>query len=402
MGTAGDLVDRGALFTMKAKKLNGAKSGRRGKSTLRLPVSDDDHVVLGTGLMALDIVVGPHSTSVPRYWVGGTCGNVLTILAYLGWCAYPAVCLGEDVAADLIVEDLRRFGVQLRFLSRIAGRRTPIIVEKIRLAPDGTPRHRFTWICPGCGAWFPGYRALGAVQADSIAEDMPNAKLFFFDRVSRTSLTLAKASAKRGALIVFEPNGTKGGRLFQEALQLSHVIKYSQERLGPLRSLDKCKGRKLEIETLGDEGLRYRLLGIAGKAARWVELAPYPITELKDSAGAGDWCTAGILHVLARDGLRGFNQAKSSTIEEALDFGQALAAAKCSYEGPRGIMYSLKKDQLETSINEIQQRQPILRWAGDLKTQTVPEALKGICPSCPEPANVDAYSLKRSALDRTY
>jgi fructokinase len=352
--------------------------------------------VLGTGLITLDVVVGPQPGAVPRYCVGGTCGNVLTILAYFGWRSFPAATLGDDVAADTVIKDLERFGVQLRFLAKNATRHTPIIVEKIRLRRDGTPRHRFIWTCPSCGAWLPGYRAILAPQATALAQQMPDSKVFFFDRVSRGAIGLARASAMRGALVVFEPNGVKDGRLFQDALQVSHVIKYSRERLGPLRILDKYEGRKLEIETLGDEGLRFRLVERQSKALRWKELGPYPMTDLRDAAGAGDWCTAGIVHSLGRDGAVGFEQAGLREIKEALNLGQALAAMKCRYEGPRGIMYALKKDQLEMAVLKTLAGGPLPSLADEPDSRELRQALKAICPSCPKMSSRNCKSRKKT------
>jgi fructokinase len=351
---------------------------------LLLSASPTNPAVVGTGLISLDVVVGAQQGATPRYWAGGTCGNVLAILAYLGWRSYPAATLGKDIAADMVIEDFARFDMQLQFLTRDTARHTPIIVEKIRIRPDGTPRHRFVWTCPTCGAWLPGYRTLLASQAAAVAQKMPDAKVFFFDRISRGALALARASVARGALVVFEPNGIKDGRLFQEALQVSHIIKYSRERVGPLRVLDKCEGRKLEIETLGDEGLRYRVVEGQKKSLGSKELGPYPISDFKDAAGAGDWCTAGIIHCLGRHGAVGFNRANLKQIKEALNVGQALAAIKCRFEGPRGIMYYLKKDQLEVAFRKTLDGGPLPTLSDDLTSPEVQQSLKAICPRCPK------------------
>ena len=40
--------------------------------------------VFGTGLIAFDLVIGPDPETTVCSWAGGTCGNVLSILAYLG------------------------------------------------------------------------------------------------------------------------------------------------------------------------------------------------------------------------------------------------------------------------------------------------------------------------------
>ena len=51
----------------------------------------------------------------PRYWAGGTCGNVLTALAYLGWRTLPVARLQPGAAADRIRQDLKAWGVSDRY-----------------------------------------------------------------------------------------------------------------------------------------------------------------------------------------------------------------------------------------------------------------------------------------------
>ena len=46
--------------------------------------------IFGTGLIALDLVISSDPATPVQSWVGGTCGNVLSILAYLGWDAFPS------------------------------------------------------------------------------------------------------------------------------------------------------------------------------------------------------------------------------------------------------------------------------------------------------------------------
>ena len=42
-------------------------------------------LAVGTGLLALDVVITEGGTTPPRQWAGGTCGNVLLALRYLVW-----------------------------------------------------------------------------------------------------------------------------------------------------------------------------------------------------------------------------------------------------------------------------------------------------------------------------
>src|SRR5579863_8660897 len=73
--------------------------------------------IAGTGLVALDVVLNERRQEEPKLWTGGTCGNVLTILAYLGWRSYTIARFDNDVPARLIRKDLRRWNLDLRFLS---------------------------------------------------------------------------------------------------------------------------------------------------------------------------------------------------------------------------------------------------------------------------------------------
>jgi sugar/nucleoside kinase (ribokinase family) len=376
-------------------KTRSPRSNHRTVSGARPPAPS----IVGTGLISLDVVLGPEADPTPNYWAGGTCGNVLAVLAYLGWQSYPAATLGSDIAAAKIVDDFERFGVQLPFLSRNPTRHTPIIVERIRRAPDGTPRHRFIWTCPNCGAWLPGYRTLLSSQTAAISNALSDVNVFFFDRVSRSALSLAHACSLKGALIVFEPNGIKDGQLFRQALQLSDIVKYSHERVGPFRSLDKSVGRKLEIETLGDEGLRYRIVGARPRPSRWKQLPPYAVNDLKDAAGAGDWCTAGIIHQLGKNGVAAFKQFNTKQIEEALHIGQAMAAMKCRYIGPRGIMYSVSKNQFDLALQKTLDGGPLPTFAEDLDSPEVRRALEAICPRCPNPKK-RKRSVVRKAIRR--
>ena len=106
---------------------------------------------------------------------------------------------------------------------------------------------------------------------------------------------MARASAAQGALIVFEPSSVGDSRLFHEARALTHILKYSHERLGHLSEGEATDGPLLEIETFGEEGLRYRSRLPSSASQGWEGLKAYAVDQVKDAAGAGDWCTAGII-----------------------------------------------------------------------------------------------------------
>ena len=152
-------------------------------------------VVVGTGLIALDVVLTDRPDSVTRLWAGGTCGNVLAILSFLGWQAYPLATLGDDSAADTVIGDLQRFGVITQFIKNRRGRHTPIVVEEIR-NKGGLPQHRFAWRCPSCGAWLPRYKGLPRDEISKLIESVPIPNVFLFDRLSRGNPRICKSKRR--------------------------------------------------------------------------------------------------------------------------------------------------------------------------------------------------------------
>ena len=115
--------------------------------------------IFGTGLIVLDLVVGPDPETPVRSWVGGTCGNLLSLLAYLGWDAYPVARMNGDVASKRVCADMERWGVHMKWAHCAPTTHTPMIVQKIRRKGDGLAYHRFSWSCPRCGGWLPPFRA---------------------------------------------------------------------------------------------------------------------------------------------------------------------------------------------------------------------------------------------------
>jgi fructokinase len=129
-------------------------------------------LAMGTDLVALDVVVVVNEASPPRLYTGGTCGNVLLALRYLGFDASPVCRLRDDAAAAFILEELRTWGVSTEYVATGQDGTTPVIVQTIRTEPGETPTHSFSWRCPYCGARFPGYKPVLATEAESVAAAM--------------------------------------------------------------------------------------------------------------------------------------------------------------------------------------------------------------------------------------
>jgi sugar/nucleoside kinase (ribokinase family) len=335
--------------------------------------------VFGSGLIALDLIVTAESSSSFRAHAGGTCGNVLTVLAYLGWNSYPIARLGDDAASQVVRADLGRWGVHLDHAGCTPSAHTPIIVQQIRKKRDGTPTHSFSWACPRCGKRLPSFQPVTRTSVERIAPHLRHARVFFMDRLSRGILDMAAQAQSNGALIMYEPSGVAEPRLLKEAVALAHVVKYAEARLTEVESVWSGESATLvEIQTLGERGLRYRHK-LSGKRSGWTSLAAIDAPRLVDTCGSGDWLSAGFLAEcfrLAPAGLRGM---KPAQLTRAFRYGQALAAWNCGFEGARGGMYGSTRGSFERQVEKLLVGGvPALTSPGESTTKA--ESLG--CPAC--------------------
>lgn len=286
--------------------------------------------VLASGFIALDVVHGRNGLFAAA---GGSCGNVVTALAWLGWSSAPVTRLGCDNAGDFVAKEMQSSGVDLRHVQRSDAVPTPVVIQRFVEDASGRRRHRFSLVCPGCGAWLPRFRSIVLSHArEAMQEKAP--KAFYFDRISPATVAMAEWAKANGSLVLFEPSSISEDVLFERAVDACHILKFSNERFGRDSELCQARGPQLIIRTMGSDGLRARWKG------HWSALDSFVAPKVVDAAGAGDWCSVGLLHVLAKKGAPGFSVARKADVERALRLGQALAALNCGFEGARGLMYA--------------------------------------------------------------
>lgn len=293
--------------------------------------TNDGPLCIGSGFVALDVV---QSESGSFSAVGGSCGNVMAILAWLGWKARPSARLGADPNGVLVLSAFRDVGVDPVHLLQDKTVSTPVVIQRFVENAEGQRVHRFFLFCPDCGVWLPRFRPTTKRQVAPIM-DGTAPRAFYFDRVSPSSLELASWAAHSGSLVLFEPSSICDERAFQRAINTCHILKYSKDRLGHLPDFVAIEQPKLIVETHGGNGLRVRWHG------RWSQLPAFRVPVVVDAAGAGDWCSAGLIHHLARQGTVDWAAFQESDIHRALRSGQAMAAINCGFEGARGAMTSL-------------------------------------------------------------
>lgn len=309
-------------------------------------------VSVGSGFVTADVLlIGRDRVRANQTYAGGSCGNVLSILSYLNWTSYPVARLGGDRRATAILDDLKSFNVRTTFISNGKGGVTPTIIVRLTKDTNGQTKSKFEWKDPHSGAWLPRYRPLPKRVAEEVRPQLPEADVFYFDRAEPSSLMLAQDLKQKGAIIFFEPSSFKeGDRVFEECLEVADVLKYSSDRI-PTGFDNLTVGAKIEIQTLGDHGLRYRRRQ-RGRVLQWKHLpALDPIPG--DSTGCGDWCSAGVIEKICGGGRAHFEELSEACITNALKFGQALATLNVAYDGARGPMYHLSSTEAREKAEAI-------------------------------------------------
>jgi sugar/nucleoside kinase (ribokinase family) len=300
--------------------------------------------IAGAGLFALDVVVCDDEKAGALTFAGGTCGNVLSILSYLSWSSVAVGFVGTDVASKRMVADLKRVGVNAHQWVQEREQSVPVFVQRLERDQQGLPKHTFSDFhrCPHCGHTLGGRGNLARETATPIRSFEKSEKLdvFFMDRLSEDILSLAESAKSRGALVFYEPSAKSDVRFWSSANTLVDIVKYSADRFDSQEMQALFSPRRpaaaWEIQTLGARGLRYRRHAAGTrKGTTWVASQAIAAPRLIDTCGAGDWCSAGLLHGLMSQSKR----TDTESFATAVRMGQALAAWGCAFVGARGAMY---------------------------------------------------------------
>lgn len=314
---------------------------------LKNPI-ENNLICSGTGLVALDVVISNDIEKPTQFYAGGSCGNVLTILSYMGWDSYPIARLSNNVASDLLIQDLNKWKVKEDLLTFTEDGSTPIIIHRILKDKHGLSKHRFEFRNPEDGKYLPSYKPCLSKSVQDILQKSPVPKIFYFDRINRASIDLAKAHKENGATIFFEPSSIKDEKGFRKCLEVADILKFSEDRIPNYTTIFPKGQALIEILTLGEKGLRYR----RKDSAKWSGVKGYVIEHVLDTAGAGDWCTAGIISMLFTNNCH-LESVSNKELETVLKFGQVLSAINCTFEGARGLMYNMKYDDIISKAESV-------------------------------------------------
>jgi fructokinase len=279
--------------------------------------------VAGTGFTVLDRVYADGDLADEA--LGGSCGNVLVSLAMLHRHVAPILALGDDAAGGRLIDEFLQAGATTQYISQRADLRSPVLAQELNTALG---QHEFSFVCPETREELPRYQPIGETELALALSMLTRCTVFYTDRLSDSILQAMRTAGAAGAAIFFEPSGIAESELFEEALQLATILKYSEDRLG------ECLANRMtdcvSIVTYGAAGLEVR----DGGETIWCEAIDAP--RVLDTCGSGDMVSVGVIDWMLTNSFD-TTCIKATDLLEGVVSGQRLAAENCAYAGARGL-----------------------------------------------------------------
>lgn len=315
--------------------------------------------------------------------IGGSCGNVSVILSQLGLTVTPIISIGIDQRGDCLQAEMVRHGIDTSEVVRTPSMQTPAVVQE--KVPSHPYRHRFSLKCPVCGTRFPRFQGITLANAVAAYERLLHSQSLFFDRATPASLLLAHSASRDGLLVMFEANHIRASSRNATAAELSQVVKYSSEVDRETKDWLPQAGAQTEVivQTLGAHGAKYRVKRKDRSWTDWVRLPVVPARVVVDAAGAGDWCSAGILYDLLR--IRIDRRFAEENVRQAIAFGQALAAMSVSFTGPQGLLqgsYGVRLRTLARNVVRSGKAQIPKTNSTQARSTDTTKRMEAGCPTC--------------------
>jgi fructokinase len=279
--------------------------------------------VVGTGFTVLDRIYMDGDLADEA--LGGSCGNVLVSLAMLHRHVAPVLALGMDDAGERMVREFSKAGANVQFIHRRRDVQSPVLAQEL---DTSSGQHDFSFTCPETNADLPRYQPIGEAELAPALLMLTQCSVFYADRLSESILEAMKTARSAGAIIFFEPSDVGESHLFEQALEMVSILKYSVDRLGD--HLGGVHSRGIRIVTHGAAGLEV----IDGASSVWCDAILAPI--VMDTCGSGDMVSVGVIDWMLANRFETI-ELRATDVLKGVVAGQRLAAENCAYAGARGL-----------------------------------------------------------------
>lgn len=301
-------------------------------------------IIIGSGQYNWDIIKlreypdgfiagkrNPYTEKTLTEEVGGTCGNVMCILAHLGWDSRPQVKL-DKTEGQKMVESLHAYGCDPRYVSLVENGGFSGLLCTHRKNRN-TGEHELG--LRGFGPNGSQFRKITELRARDEVPALLNTitetpDVYFFDHGEAGPRMIAQALRSRGSLIYYECENNKEWKKFLKSVEVADIVKFSDENV-PDISFCKDYPDKLFIQTQGAKGLRFSLCG-----SDRVQVEPVRVKNMVDWEGCGDTVTAVFLHELGKIGLPKVLDLTESQVISALKEAAEKSALCTQYYGSKG------------------------------------------------------------------
>lgn len=186
--------------------------------------------VVGTGFTVLDRIYA-DACGVAAEGLGGSCGNVLISLAMLNRNVAPVLKLGLDEVGGRLVGEFRSAGAETRFIRCHADGQSPVLAQRLDVMSGN---HSFAFKCPETDEDLPQYEPIQQEDVDLALPIIKNCSVFYTDRLSGAIVEAMEMAAGAGAIVYFEPSEIIDEDLFQRAVAVTTVLKFSVDRLAEI------------------------------------------------------------------------------------------------------------------------------------------------------------------------
>ena len=263
--------------------------------------------------------------------VGGTCANVLCMLAHLGWTALPQVKLTEREEGRKLAESLRSFGCDTRYVSFVPNS-TFCGMECNHKKDLLSGEHKLTIRAFGLDGsrYFTVKHLRARDEVPAFLENLSEVPdVYFFDHYEAGPRSIARELKNRGTLIYFECENNREWNKVVKSVEVADIVKFSDENVPDTSFADEYND-KLFIQTQGSKGLQFKL-----RNGDWIHVNPLQITDVVDWEGCGDTITAVFLYELGKIGFPKVADLTESQVMSALTTATEKAARCTQYYGSK-------------------------------------------------------------------